>query len=307
MISTTIGEIESIVLEALGLGGLIIRLPDSQSVDGFKLRDLVKPVDSNFGAPIRPFPAPDFLAYMVAARDPQKNTVSLVMVDSMENVICTATRSNLVPGSRFYVHKTTLPLLPTPAPGTLKTIGDIQCVVIESPPMGILTIQLLPYHTTAPFLPGDLVRAVGAHSDAPISPSSAPGFHAYKVLSTSSMHRTVYLEMVDGAENIIRTSAGSNLMPGHRFYVHKTTLSPAPGTLMPWPPTLAVASDRWPPSPALWNPENWGETPETQAKNKQRCPKDSHKHADTGMRVSYCVRCNAKLSFENWEWKEIEG
>lgn len=38
----------------------------------------------------------------------------------------------------------------------------------------------------------------------------------------------------------------------------------------------------------------------------RKCAKDSHKPADTGMRVSYCKNCNTKMLFINWEWEEVQ-
>jgi hypothetical protein len=41
--------------------------------------------------------------------------------------------------------------------------------------------------------------------------------------------------------------------------------------------------------------------------SSSKCPKDYHKPADTGMRVSYCKKCDTKLIFVDWVWKEAEN
>lgn len=59
-----------------------------------------------------------------------------------------------------------------------------------------------------------------------------------------------------------------------------------------------------------WPPDDWDtywyardKSDDWHPANK-KCPKDSHKPADTGMRISFCKHCETKLIFDNWEWRE---
>jgi hypothetical protein len=62
----------------------------------------------------------------------------------------------------------------------------------------------------------------------------------------------------------------------------------------------------------VWPPDDFYGYPYGDDKNAEwaspsrKCSKDSHKPADTGMRVSYCKNCNTKMLFLDWEWVEVE-
>lgn len=69
-----------------------------------------------------------------------------------------------------------------------------------------------------------------------------------------------------------------------------------------------MADTKWPPDDFWGYPyddgkEDLSDWKETRGR-KWKCAKDSHKPADTGMRVSYCKECETKLVFVDWHWQE---
>lgn len=65
----------------------------------------------------------------------------------------------------------------------------------------------------------------------------------------------------------------------------------------PWPP-----DDDWPYYHYKDNVDDWNNSV-----GHIKCTKDSHKPADTGMRISYCKICNTKMAFIDWAWEEVEN
>ena len=168
----------------------------------------------------------------------------------------------------------------------LDFIGEVKSVR-DDLSNGRITIQVPDRQNVNRFLVQDLVVPVDRHWGCTIYAHGAPLFLAYRVVSRDRLLNTVTLEMLDIAEEVILTATYSNLLPGTPFIVHMS------------------GNKVWPPDDFYGYPYGDDKNAEW-ASPSRKCAKDSHKHADTGMRVSYCKSCNTKMRFINWEWVEVD-